>query len=70
MNNLSSSLQTLHRQTPHHPSAVLLAAHERAERIRRQDASLKREIEWLARLTKLSYEQARQYVLRDRGLLR
>ena len=57
-------------QTPHHPGAILLAAQARAERIRQQDERLKREIEWLAQLTKLSYEQARRYVLRDRGLLR
>ena len=57
-------------QTPHHPGTILLAAQARAERIRRQDEKLKREIVWLAQLTRLSYEQARRYVLRDRGLLR
>ena len=44
-------------QTPHHPGAILLAAQARAERIRQQDERLKREIEWLAQLTKLSYER-------------
>jgi hypothetical protein len=62
--------QTDQQLKQHHPSPILLAAQERAEQIRRQDAQLKREIEWLARLTQLSYEQARQYVLRDKGLLR
>jgi len=65
MNHLTGSIQT-----PHHPGQILLAAQERAKQIRRQDETLKREIEWLARLTRLSYEQARQYVLHDRGLLR
>lgn len=57
-------------QISHQPSAVLLAAHERAKQIRRQDDRLKREIEWVVQLAKVSPERARQYVLRNRGLLR
>jgi len=55
---------------PHQPGVVLLAAQKRADQIRRQDDDLKREIAHLMQVVPLSYEQARQYVLRKRGLLR
>ena len=54
----------------HQPGVVLLAAQKRADEIRRQDEALKREITHLMQVAPLSYEQARQYVLRKRGLLR
>lgn len=54
----------------HQPGVVLLAAQKRADQIRRQDDDLKREIAHLVQVVPLSYEQARQYVLRKRGLLR
>lgn len=54
----------------HQPSVVLLAAQQRADQIRRQDDDLKREIARVMLAVPLSYEQARQYVLGKRGLLR
>ena len=50
------------------PGPTLLAAQRRVNAIRRQDITLKQEINCLVK-TGITYEQARRRVLRAKGLL-
>jgi len=65
MNNLIAQRRLVHR-----PGPILLAAQARVFYVRWQDARLKRQIRHMMKMTTMSYEQARRYVLASRGLLK